>query len=76
MATNPLLLKSPVNYFESDYKIIFFGQETNIWLKEINAGRFNGDIAKIANLYERFYLKGNCYKYGGQFWNGIHSCPK
>ena len=27
-----------------------------------------------SNLYEEFFLSGNCYSYGGQFWNGISRC--
>lgn len=71
-ATNPLLLKINETYETADLKIMFFGQETNIWYKEKNGGAFFGEIEPIINLYESFYLKGNCFKYGGQFWNGIN----
>lgn len=71
MATNPLLLKSFESYDIADFKIMFFGQETNFWLKEINNGVFNGEILPILSLYERFFINGNCFRYGGQFWNGI-----
>lgn len=75
-ATNPLLLKTNDLYDSSDIKIMFFGQETNIWLREKNKGAFLGDIEPLIALYDDFYLKKKCYNYGGQFWNGIKRFEK
>ena len=70
-ATNPLLIQVNEKYANADMKIMFFGQETNFWLGERNSGIFLGEIEPVLNLYENFYLNGQCYSYGGQFWNGI-----
>lgn len=70
-ATNPLLLKVDNKYANADTKIMFFGQETNYWLSEQNSGAFLGKIEPVLDLYEHFYLKNNCFSYGGHFWNGI-----
>lgn len=69
--TNPLLLKIDKNYIEADIKIMIFGQETNVWLGEKNEGAFLGEIKPVIDIYQGFYLNNYCYKYGGQFWNGI-----
>lgn len=69
--TNPLLISIDKSYEKADLKIMFFGQETNLWLGERNDGAFLGEIEPIIDLYCRFYLNNQCYKYGGQFWNGI-----
>ncbi len=71
-ATNPLLLKVNEEYVNADTKIMFFGQETNYWLGEQNDGVFLGKIDPVIELYDEFYLKGGCYSYGGQFWNGVN----
>lgn len=71
-ATNPLLLMVDEGYLNAELKIMFFGQETNCW----NNGIFSGEIQPLVDLYKRFYLDGNCYKYGGQFWNGISKFKK
>lgn len=70
-ATNPLLIKVDSQYTNSDLKVMFFGQETNYWYGEKNKGEFIGQIEPLLDLYESFYLKGKCYSYGGQFWNGV-----
>ncbi len=70
-ATNPLLLTVNDEYLKADIKIMFFGQETNLWLKERKNGAFLGEIQPVINLYNNFYWNKGCYSYGGQFWNGI-----
>ncbi len=70
-ATNPLLLKIDDNYAKAELKVMIFGQETNTWLGEQNNAEFLGEIEPVYNLYEDFFLSGECYSYGGQFWNGI-----
>ena len=70
-ATNPLLLKIDKTYANAGLKIMVFGQETNYWHSEKNKGEFHGEIESVLNLYEDFFLSGNCFSYGGQFWNGI-----
>lgn len=74
--TNPLLLMVDENFVNADLKIMFFGQETNFWLAERNDGAFLGEIQPVIDLYKGFYLEGYCYKYGGQFWNGISKFKK
>ena len=72
-STNPLLLNVSENYMKADLRVMFFGQETNYWHTEMDGtGQFHGEISPLLNLYENFYIKGNCYSYGGQFWNGIN----
>ena len=51
---------------------MIFGQETNDW------GTFphqNG-IYHLLKTYDEFYNDGNCYSYGGQFWNGVSQLKK
>jgi hypothetical protein len=74
--TNPLLLSVGESYEKADLKIMFFGQETNFWLGERNEGAFLGEIQPIIDLYKGFYLDKYCFKYGGQFWNGISRLKK
>ena len=31
----------------------------------------DGGVAHILKTYRRFYTSGECYSYGGQFWNGV-----
>lgn len=66
--TNPLLIATPELYFSADIKIMIFGQETNDW-----GGDFPriGGIDRILKTYKDFFTTGDCYSYGGQFWNGI-----
>lgn len=66
--TNPLLLfvKDEDDYWNADIRVMIFGQETNDWGDD-----FNGDISNIVSIYEEFFSTGRCFRYGGQFWNGI-----
>ncbi len=76
-ATNPLLIKADGNYINAKVKIMFFGQETNYWHTEMDGtGQFHGEIEPLLKLYERFYIKENCYSFGGQFWNGVNRFKK
>jgi len=66
--TNPLLLNVPSAYCSADYRVMIFGQETNDWW-----GIFphDGGVDHMLNAYQKFYTEGECYSYGGQFWNGV-----
>ncbi len=70
-ATNPLLIQVDEKYTKADIKIMFFGQETNTWLGELNDGAFLGEVEPLLDLYNDFFLEDSCFAYGGQFWNGI-----
>jgi len=82
LATHPLLIKINEEYEKADLKIMFFGQETNIWCGEYNKGGFGDDvdIESILSIYEDFYLNKRYEYYGKPFWNYIkklksHSSP-
>ena len=66
--TNPLLLtvKNEEKYLNADIRVMIFGQETNDW-----GGNFVNDIEYIQSIYDDFFSTRYCFKYGGQFWNGI-----
>lgn len=66
--TNPLLLDVPDAYFDADWKVMIFGQETNDW-----EGFFpcEGGVDHLLKTYREFYNNGGCYVYGGHFWNGF-----
>lgn len=66
--TNPLLLTidDEEDFKQADIRIMFFGQETNSW-----NNFFNEDLNSTLKVYEEFYNQGECWSYGGQFWNGI-----
>ncbi len=65
--TNPLLINlDKVQYENSDIKVLIFGQETNDW--EMN---FNSSIEHSLSTYNDFYNSGECFIYGGHFWNGF-----
>lgn len=66
--TNPLLLyiDDEENYETADIRLMIFGQETNGWYDEQGVS-----IIEVQNLYDKFFNKGECWSYGGQFWNGI-----
>ena len=44
---------------------MIYGQETNNWYE-----KFHNDIQEIGDKYDSFFSKGECWSYGGQFWNG------
>lgn len=65
---NPLLLyiDNEEEFKNADIRLMIYGQETNSWYE-----KENGSIDDILTLYDGFFNKGDCWKYGGQFWNGI-----
>ena len=65
---NPLLLyiDNEEEYKNADIRLMIYGQETNSWYE-----KENGTIDDIQTLYDGFFNEGDCWKYGGQFWNGI-----
>jgi hypothetical protein len=66
--TNPLLLDAPPAYFAADYRVMIFGQETNDW---DGAFPHDGGVDHVLETYREFYTSGQCYSYGGQFWNAV-----
>jgi hypothetical protein len=46
---------------------MIYGQETNSWYE-----KENGTIKDIQKLYNSFFNNGDCWSYGGQFWNGVN----
>ena len=65
---NPLLLyiDEEEEYKNADIRLMIFGQETNSWYDERGA-----TIDAVQTLYDGFFNEGECWGYGGQFWNGI-----
>ncbi|MBN8877032.1 MAG: hypothetical protein J0I32_05755 [Sphingobacteriales bacterium] len=65
---NPLLLyiADEEAYKQADIRLMIFGQETNSWYEERDV-----TIAGVQNLYDGFFNDGECWNYGGQFWNGV-----
>jgi len=66
--TNPLLIdfSNAQEFVSADIRVMIYGQETNNWF-----GEFNSDIPITLNNYDTFINKGECWSYGGQFWNGV-----
>jgi hypothetical protein len=66
--TNPLLIRvgNEEKYFNSDIRVMIFGQETNDWGND-----FQNNIENTLSIYDDFFNSNYCFKYGGQFWNGI-----
>ncbi|MBT9395520.1 hypothetical protein KLP40_20310 [Hymenobacter sp. NST-14] len=64
----PLLLKvgNEESYESADIKIMIFGQETNSWYDS-----FHKNMESIIGYYDLFFNSGDCWGYGGQFWNGV-----
>lgn len=65
---NPLLLciDKEDEFKNADIRLMIFGQETNSWYDQRGA-----TIDAVQTLYNNFFNKGECWAYGGQFWNGI-----
>lgn len=65
---NPLLLYvgDEEDYASADIKLMIYGQETNSWYE-----KGSGTIDDIQTLYDGFFNEGDCWNYGGHFWNGI-----
>lgn len=66
--TNPLLLfvDNEEEFKGADIRVMIYGQETNGWLEG-----FNSDMKPILDCYNNFYNGGQCWSYGGHFWNGV-----
>jgi hypothetical protein len=64
---NPLLISPPTKYFDSDFKIMYFGQETNQW-----EGQFHDSkgVDHLLDVYDRF-ANGSPYGGPGPFWNAV-----
>ena len=65
---NPFLLwiENERQYEQSDIKVMIIGQETNGWHEKEEVS-----IESLQKLYSGFYFGGDCWSYGGQFWNGF-----
>lgn len=65
--TNPLLLHlNELELEKAEIRVMIYGQETNGWF-----GNFKPDMSRIIDGYNDFYHGGECWSYGGQFWNGF-----
>jgi hypothetical protein len=69
--TNPLLLyiDNEKSWQNADLRIMVFGQETNDWEQGYHSDK---NITLLCGTYDRFFNKGGCWSYGGQFWNGLN----
>jgi hypothetical protein len=67
--TCPLLLsiKNEEEYNNSDIRLMIYGQETNSWYD-----KFHNNMESILDCYDSFFNEGECWRYGGQFWNGVN----
>ncbi|UXE67162.1 MAG: hypothetical protein KA713_00730 [Chryseotalea sp. WA131a] len=65
---NPLLLQvdKEEDFVMADIRVVIYGQETNGWY-----GDFIADINPILDCYDKFFNRGECWSYGGQFWLGF-----
>src|SRR5690606_16829959 len=65
---NPFLLsiRDDEVYDSADLRVMVVGQETNGWYEGNEPS-----VETLQNLYDGFYHGGDCWKYGGQFWNGF-----
>lgn len=71
-ATNPLLIQADSNYLNADIKIMFFGQETNIWHEKHGDFLYHGNVDKLTRFYSNFFLNKNYKNHKSPFWNGIN----
>lgn len=71
--TNPLLIQiEEENYKNADIKIMIFGQETFDFEGEFGSK----SIEHLLQTYDTFFNKGECYNYGGNFWNTVNDYKK
>lgn len=65
---NPFLLyvDNEEDYRSADIRLMIFGQETNSWYE-----KGTGTLEEIQSNYDGFFNEGECWSYGGQFWNGV-----
>ncbi len=71
-ATNPLLIQVDSNYLNADIKIMFFGQETNIWHEKHGNFLYHGNVDSLTRFYSNFFLNKNYKKHKNPFWRGIN----
>ncbi len=66
--TCPLLLTidNEEEFNDAEIRLMVFGQETNSWYDE-----FHNNLEAIIGTYDSFFNGGECWRYGGQFWNGV-----
>ena len=66
---NPLLISPPAGYYDSHFKVMYFGKETNGWGK----GSFDESkgVDWLLNEYHDFVNHEGGPRYSGQFWNAI-----
>ncbi len=71
---NPLLiyLKDEESYRNADLRVMIFGQETNGWEGELGQVKLEDLLVEYAN----FFGAGQCFVYGGHFWNAIKDFQK
>ncbi len=71
-ATNPLLIQVDSNYLNSDIKIMFFGQETNIWHEKHGNFLYHGNVNRLTCFYSNFFLNSSYKNHKTPFWRGIN----
>jgi hypothetical protein len=66
--TCPLLLTigNEEEFNNAEIRLMVYGQETNSWYNE-----FHNNQQPIIDNYDSFFNDGECWSYGGQFWNGV-----
>jgi hypothetical protein len=66
--TSPLLIyiDKEEEFQNADIRVMIYGQETNGWFEG-----FYSDIKPILDCYDNFFNGGECWNYGGHFWNGV-----
>ena len=65
---NPHLISPPVEYKDSNLKVLYVGQETNGWEGAYKKSKGTDHLLKV---YDDFANGGKAFKRGGQFWNAI-----
>jgi hypothetical protein len=70
--TNPLLIciEKEKEWKKADLRVMIFGQETNHW-EDLSDHQSIKSIRYRLKNYNRFYNNGDCWSYGGHFWNGF-----
>jgi hypothetical protein len=66
--TCPLLISidDAEEFNRADVRLMICGQETNSWNHQ-----FHDNQQSIIDNYKSFFNDGECWAYGGQFWNGV-----
>jgi len=69
-ATNPFCITIPEDYETYTNKIMIFGQETNKWCRECgDGGVYSNSLEESLDIYKKFYLSGDFFRYRGPFSN-------